>query len=49
MKLRGIRLGKGFKVKDGKLQRSDAHLPVNIRLQKRADKKVRVGRRIAQR
>jgi hypothetical protein len=42
---------KGFKItKAGKLERSTAHLPVNLRLQKQASKRVRVvSRRTAAR
>jgi hypothetical protein len=36
---------KGFKLKDGKVVKDHSHLPVNIRLQKAASKKVRVGKR----
>jgi hypothetical protein len=40
---------KGWRFKDGKLIRSDKHLPVNLRLQKKASKRVRPVRRSAPR
>ena len=44
MKRIGIPI-KGFKFKDGKLIKSYKHLSVSSRLQQRASKKVKVGKR----
>jgi hypothetical protein len=42
---RQIRLGKGFRLKDGKPARSEAHLDVSARLRRKASKRVKVARR----
>jgi hypothetical protein len=40
---RKIAIGKRWQLKDGKLVPSYRHLPVNLRLQKRASKRLRVA------
>jgi hypothetical protein len=40
-----ISVPRGWRIKDGKLVKSDKHLPLNLRLQKRASKRVRVTKR----
>jgi hypothetical protein len=42
---RKIPIPRGWKLKGDKLVPDDRHLPVNLRLQKRAKQKVRVSRR----
>jgi hypothetical protein len=39
---RKIAIGKGYRLKDGKLVPCYKHLPANLQLQKRASKRVRV-------
>jgi hypothetical protein len=46
---RRITIPRGWRFKDGKLVPCTKHLPVNLRLQKQASKKVRVTRRTAPR
>jgi len=41
---RKIAIGKGWEIKDGKLVSSHKHLPVNLRLQKRASQRVRASK-----
>jgi hypothetical protein len=44
---RRITIPKGWKLKDGKLVPCTKHLPVNLRLQKQASRKIRPIRRKA--
>ena len=41
---RKIYIGPGWKLKNGKLVRTYAHLPVNLQLQKRASERVQVAK-----
>jgi hypothetical protein len=40
-----IRLGKGFKLKAGKPERSDQHLDVSAKLRRKASRRIRVARK----